>query len=175
MPGLSVFIQGKLGRYWDVYSCVQVGFKLCRQLLIFSSCIFFFPFLPSVSCHFLGYQFVLSHFQLTASNLLSALAKPENWASANCVRVLEGPGGLCGVCFPCSHPCSGLPRIATTEGCTSSGQEVYLLRTTCRSREVISSHSYVPVRQCLEYWCQQRATTTMHAVRAAGEEVWRSC
>lgn len=42
MPGLSVFIQGKLGRYWDVYSCVQVGFKLCRQLLIFSSCIFFF-------------------------------------------------------------------------------------------------------------------------------------
>lgn len=59
-----------------------------RQLLIFSSCILLFFFcLPSVSCHILGYQFVLSHFQFTASNLVSALEKPDNRASANCAQV----------------------------------------------------------------------------------------
>lgn len=60
---------------------------------------FFFSFLSSVSCHFLGYQFVLSHFQFAASNLLSAPGKPNNWASANCVQVTEWPSGLCGACY----------------------------------------------------------------------------
>ena len=49
-----------------------------RQLLLFSSCILFLFCLPSVSCHILGYQFVLSHFQFTASNRVSALGEPDN-------------------------------------------------------------------------------------------------
>lgn len=139
----------------------------------------FYFFLSSVSCHFLSYQFVLSHFQLTAYNLLSALRKPDNWASTNCTQVSEGPRGLHVFCytyldfldiFLLSSSFLAILQLATTAEYATSELVVYFC-ITCRSRET-TSHSYVLVRPCLEYRFQLRSITTTHVVvRPAGEEV----
>lgn len=113
VPGLSwVFKYGETSGTIEIYTAIFKSTLSCaRELLIFSSCILlcFCFFLSSVSCHFLGYQFVLFHFQFTASNLLSAPGKRDNWASYRTTQ--RALWGLLHISqFLCFYPLAGSTR-----------------------------------------------------------------
>lgn len=171
VPGLSwLFKYGETSGTTEIYTAKFKSTLGCaRELFIFSSCILL-CFCFTVSCHFLGYQFVLFRFQFTASNLLSAPGKRDNWASANCVQVIEQPSGLCGVCyiylsFSAFILFLALPQIATTEGHASSEQVAYF-SIMCRSRGTIISHSYMVVKPHLEY-CLQLVKSNNYNARSS--------
>lgn len=129
----------------------------------------FFCFLSCVSCHFLGYQCVLSHFQVTASNL----SAPEvgNQASGTGASVTRSPQRSGVAHLQVSQVSGPLILILGSNQGHANSEQVMHSRLVCRPRGRGISPSYALARPLLESCFRQRALITPYA----SEKVYRSC